>query len=92
MAAVRSRQVALRGVLNGTLSGARITGACVLTRNGRDLLGSALERLGLSARGYHKVLRLALTIADMAGADSIQEEHVAEAISFRVLDRRVSTR
>lgn len=92
VAAVRSRQVAMRGVLNGTLSGAQITGACVLTRNGRDLLGHALDRLGLSARGYHKVLRLALTIADMAGADSIQEEHVAEAISFRVLDRRVSAR
>lgn len=92
VAAVRARQVAQRGVLNGELSGAKITSACALTRSARDLLGHALDRLGLSARGYHKVLRLALTIADMAGADSVRDDHVAEAISFRVLDRRMPVR
>jgi magnesium chelatase family protein len=63
-----------------------------LSQNARHLLGHALDRLGLSARGYHKVLRLALTIADMADADIIAEDHVAEAISYRVLDRRLLPR
>ena len=51
------------------------------------LLGAAVERLGLSARACHRVLKLARTIADLAGADSLEPSHVREAIQYRSLDR-----
>lgn len=51
---------------------------------GRALLGRVAERLGLSARGYHRVLRVARTIADLAGAERVGEAHVAEAVGYRL--------
>ncbi|MCL4109781.1 UNVERIFIED_CONTAM: hypothetical protein GTU68_018508 [Idotea baltica] len=51
---------------------------------GKDLLSSVAERFGLSARGYHRVLRVARTIADLDGADIPARTHVAEALSFRL--------
>jgi len=48
----------------------------------------ATTRLGFSARGYHRVLRAARTIADLAGSPSILQQHLAEAIGLRQLDRR----
>ncbi|MEZ5777883.1 MAG: YifB family Mg chelatase-like AAA ATPase [Paracoccaceae bacterium] len=51
---------------------------------GRALLATVAERFGLSARGYHRVLRVARTIADLAGSDDVRKPHVAEAVSFRL--------
>ncbi|AVO38116.1 YifB family Mg chelatase-like AAA ATPase [Pukyongiella litopenaei] len=51
---------------------------------GRDLLSRVAEKLGLSARGFHRVLRVARTIADLAGSDTVRRPHVAEALSFRL--------
>lgn len=51
---------------------------------GRDLLSRAAERFGLSARGYHRVLRVARTIADLGGSDEVRKPHVAEALAFRM--------
>jgi magnesium chelatase family protein len=51
------------------------------------MLSGAVERLGLSARAYGKVLRVARTIADLDGSPAVQPAHVAEAIGLRVLDR-----
>ena len=56
-------------------------------RRGKDVLKQAMTELGLSARAYDKVRRLARTIADLDGAESVQLPHVAEAISYRLLDR-----
>ena len=51
---------------------------------GRGLLNKVAERFGLSARGYHRVLRVARTIADLDGSEDIRQPHVAEAVSFRL--------
>jgi magnesium chelatase family protein len=52
------------------------------------LMKQAMNELGLSARAYDKVRRVARTIADMDGSDQIREEHIAEAVQYRLLDRR----
>ncbi|MGE0859632.1 MAG: YifB family Mg chelatase-like AAA ATPase [Gammaproteobacteria bacterium] len=92
VAAARGLQFARQPCLNGALDGALLAMHAGLVGEASNLLGHALDRLGLSARGYHKVLRVARTIADLAGQDTIGEPHVAEAISYRVLDRRVAMR
>jgi len=61
---------------------------CPVDVAGESLLRAAIRRFGLSARAYHRVLRLARTIADLEGSDDIRSEHVAEAIQYRSLDRR----
>ena len=64
---------------------------CRLDRAGESLLRTAIQRLGLSARAFHRVLKLSRTIADLAGAEFPAEEHVAEAVQYRSLDRQTQT-
>ncbi|MGH7857903.1 MAG: YifB family Mg chelatase-like AAA ATPase, partial [Candidatus Binatia bacterium] len=54
---------------------------------GQQLLGKAIDQFGLSARAYHRILKLARTIADLAGAGGVEGAHVAEAVQYRTLDR-----
>ncbi|MFT6406843.1 MAG: magnesium chelatase family protein [Arenicella sp.] len=86
--AVRERQLARQSALNNTLSGQGIEQYCRLEDEIHNFLGMACERLHLSARAYHRILRLARTIADMAGLPNIEQAHIAEAIAYRSLDRQ----
>ena len=61
---------------------------CALDKQSLDFLEKVVERLGLSARAYHRVLKIARTIADLDGSEDIKTGHVSEAIQYRSLDRR----
>lgn len=68
---------------NADLGPVEIRAFCALDSAGQSLLKSAVQRLNLSARSYHRILRLARTIADLAGVEQIAAVHVAEAIQYR---------
>ena len=76
------------GVLNARMSTDLLRKYCTPTEEGSELMREAFESLGLSARGHDRVLRVARTIADLDGAEQINEDHIAEAIMYRSLDRK----
>jgi magnesium chelatase family protein len=61
---------------------------CRLSPAAEQLLRAAIQRLGLSARAYHRVLKIARTIADLDGVEELSAGHVGEAVQYRTLDRR----
>jgi magnesium chelatase family protein len=74
---------------NARMTHAHIRKHCALDSTLGDLLQQAMERLSLSARAYDRILKVARTIADLAGADKIESPHLLEAIQYRSLDRNV---
>jgi len=80
------RAFARQGKANADLSTPEIDRHCLPDENGAMLLRQAISRLLLSARGYHRILKVARTIADLAGAPRVRAAHVAEAIQYRRLD------
>jgi magnesium chelatase family protein len=82
----RALQLARQGKPNSLLGTREIDRYCATDRDGDQLLRNALARLLLSARAYHRVLRVARSIADLSGAAAIAAQHVAEAIQYRRLD------
>lgn len=73
---------------NSQLQASLINKFCRLDDKGRDLLKNAFDRLGLSARAHSRILKVARTIADMEESEEIKQQHLAEAIQYRSLDRR----
>ena len=82
--ATRTAQLAGRGKYNRDLDAREVERHCALDAGGRKLLKLAVRRYGLSARAIHRVQKVARTIADLAGARSIDGSHVAEALAYRV--------
>jgi magnesium chelatase family protein len=76
------------GTLNARMSTEQLRKYCTPTEEGSALMKEAFESLGLSARGHDRVLRVARTIADLDGMAEINEDHIAEAIMYRSLDRK----
>lgn len=70
--------------VNADASGAMLDEIARPDSEGRELILKASERLGLTARGYHRILRSARTIADLAGSDNVRAPHIAEAVSYRL--------
>ena len=78
-----------RGITaNQYLNGEDLDTYCRLDNAGRQTMEQAINRLGLSARAYHRILRVARTIADLAGEADIALPHLTEAIGYRKLDAR----
>jgi magnesium chelatase family protein len=76
---------------NGQMSAREVRKFCDADETGLSLLRSAMARFGLSARSFHRVLKIARTIADLAESETIRSSHIAEAIQYRGLDRNLAT-
>lgn len=82
----RQRQMQRAGKANYLLEHKELQQYCPLSESDYKLLEQAINRLGLSARAYHRILKVARTIADLAGSEQIQTLHLSEAIGYRRLD------
>ncbi|MBL4638550.1 MAG: ATP-binding protein, partial [Proteobacteria bacterium] len=87
VSAAKQRQVKRAGKANYLLQGKEIEKHCALQESDYQLLEQAITRLGLSARAYHRILKVARTIADLADSEQIKTSHLSEAISYRRLDK-----
>ncbi|MFA5985382.1 MAG: YifB family Mg chelatase-like AAA ATPase [Methylococcaceae bacterium] len=87
--AARNLALARAGKANAQLTAKEVKQWCLLSEPGHQLLEQAMEKFGLSHRAYHRILKLSLTIADLANSASIELAHLSEAISYRKLDRQV---
>ena len=85
--AARDMQLQRQQKPNAYMTNKEIEKFCLLTQDCEKLMDKAFEQLGLSARGYHRTLKLARTIADLENMESIQTNHLSEAIGYRQYDR-----
>lgn len=82
--AARQRQLQRSGTVNAQLDNRQLKVCCALSDTQRHWLEAAIQRLQLSARAYHRVLKVARTIADLANSDQLQDQHLAEAAGYRL--------
>ena len=87
MEAAYARQLERQGKPNARLAPREVERLCRIGDDATALLKQAIARINLSARAYHRVLKIARTIADLAGEAGVGVAHVAEAIQYRRLDR-----
>ncbi len=94
-AQIRARVIAARalaigrcGKVNAALTSVEVKKYCRLSEQGHQILEQAMDRFGLSHRAYHRILKLARTIADLAHSEKIEIPHLSEAIAYRKLDRQ----
>lgn len=87
--AARNIAVSRSGKANSALTAKEVKRVCVLSEQGHLLLEQAMEKFGLSHRAYHRILKLARTIADLSQSEHIEIIHLSEAISYRKLDRNI---
>ena len=99
-AAIRARCIAARNIqtrrygrdsrvrCNAMMGPAQLTRYCVLDPQLQTMIRHAINEFGLSARAYDRILRVARTVADLAGSETIRREHLFEAIGYRALDRK----
>ncbi|HMK84470.1 MAG TPA: ATP-binding protein, partial [Steroidobacteraceae bacterium] len=83
----RDLQMRRQGACNAVLNNAAVERYCTPNADGLAIVERAMQHLGLSARGYHRVLKVARTIADMSGQAQIEAMHITEALALRSLDR-----
>ncbi len=84
----RARFAGTNIVSNATIPTGKLQEMCPLSDAAKTMLAGAFERMGLSARAYDRLLKVARTIADLAGSETLEVAHVAEAIQYRSLDRK----
>ncbi|MES9969172.1 MAG: ATP-binding protein [Candidatus Thiodiazotropha sp.] len=84
----REVQLERQGCTNQTLQGLQIEKLADPGKKGNQLLHRAIEKLGLSMRAYHRILKVARTIADLEASPKVETAHISEAIGYRRLDRR----
>ncbi len=92
VARARARMIERQGKDNAKLAGVEIEKHCVVAEGAEVILQQAISKLGLSARGYHRILKVARTIADLARSGTIGAAHVAEAVQYRRFDRAIPDR
>jgi magnesium chelatase family protein len=81
------RQMLRQHKANAQLSSAELRAVCPLNADDNEFLELAIEKLNLSTRAHHKILKIARTLADMAAVDNIERKHLIEALSYRAMDR-----
>ena len=86
----RGRFTGQANLLNARMSDKQLKAYCKLDEDAQRLVEMAMDKLGLSARAYTRIMKVARTIADLEGVEDISASHVAEAIQYRTLDRTLS--
>jgi len=84
----QQRQLDRQAKLNAALGTKEIEQYCALNKTAETLLHNAMEKFALSARVYHRLLKVSRTIADISGSENIEVAHISEALSYRFFDRQ----
>lgn len=89
--ASRNRQLARQDKLNAHLTAAEIKQFCPLPSVDSEFLENAIEKLGLSVRAWHSIIKVARSIADLAGETNISRSHLSEALNYRAMERLLAS-